>query len=81
MCGTILIAERIGDIGSYREANIVKVMYVIPRPMLGKGIDNGTKHTDATVTGSTAAKPYNYMFTPSTYGIYHELARTVTGSC
>ena len=36
---TIFTTERIGDIGGYREANVIQFAHIIPFSMLGNGCD------------------------------------------
>ena len=77
---SVFATKWIGNIGSNGKADVLQFLNVIPRPMFGKTVDDGTNHTDAAITGGTAAKTNDDVSTTLPYGVCNELSRPVTGS-
>ena len=89
MGGSVRTTEGVGDVGGYREADIIEFTQVVPMTVCGhrrfgigafrKTVDEGTEHADATVAGGTAAESHDDVAATSTHGICHKLPRSVTG--
>ena len=80
MGSSVFATKWIGNVGGNGKVDVFQFLNVIPRPVFGKAVDDGTNHTDAAITGGTAAKTNDDVSTTLPYGVCNELSRPVTGS-